>query len=231
MVTIISKLISKLKKEPYTISESIKTLDIISILWEKFSQVVRGFWRSIFFAERTGFQFIGKKVVIKSPWNISSGRNLIIADGVFINALSKDGITFGNNVSIGRDTIIECTGVISEIGEGLIIGNNVGFSPRCFLGVRGTVKIGNNTIFGPYVSIHAENHITSNSSYLIRKQGTTRLGIEIGEDCWIGAKAIILDGVRIGDGAVVAAGAVVTKDVPPFSLVAGVPAKVIKNRK
>lgn len=61
-------------------------------------------------------------------------------------------------------------------------------------------------------------------------QGATRKGIEIGKDCWIGANATILDGVKIGDGCIVAAGAVVNRDVPSYTIVGGVPAKTIKNR-
>jgi acetyltransferase-like isoleucine patch superfamily enzyme len=62
-------------------------------------------------------------------------------------------------------------------------------------------------------------------------QGETRQGIVIENDCWIGAGAIILDGVRIESGAIVAAGSVVTKDVPAFAIVAGSPARIIKQRK
>lgn len=60
-------------------------------------------------------------------------------------------------------------------------------------------------------------------------QGATRKGIEIGKDCWIGANATILDGVKIGDGCIVAAGAVVNRDVPSYTIVGGVPAKTIKT--
>ena len=64
----------------------------------------------------------------------------------------------------------------------------------------------------------------------IRLQGVSRQGIHIGPNCWVGAKVTVLDGVTIGEGSVVAAGAVVTKDIPPYSIAAGVPAKVIKRR-
>jgi acetyltransferase-like isoleucine patch superfamily enzyme len=64
----------------------------------------------------------------------------------------------------------------------------------------------------------------------MKEQGVTQKGVVIEDDCWIAANSVILDGVRIGRGSVVAAGAVVSRDVPPFSIVAGVPARVIKNR-
>lgn len=155
---------------------------------------------------------------------------MIIEDYVFINALSKSGVRIGKNVSIGRNSIIECTGVIRELGEGLEIGDNVGISPNAFFAVRGKVEIGENTIFGPGVSIHAENHLFNDLCKPIRTQGSSRKGITIGKDCWIGSKVIILDGVKIGDGCIVAAGAVVNDNVPDYAIVGGIPAKIIKYR-
>ena len=99
------------------------------------------------------------------------------------------------------------------------------------MAVRGGVKIGENVLIGNYVSMHSENHIFADTSIIINKQGVTHKGIIIGNDCWIGAKVTILDGARIGDGCVIAAGAVVTAGaIPAYSIVAGVPAKVIKSR-
>jgi acetyltransferase-like isoleucine patch superfamily enzyme len=227
---LVSRLISRLKGESYHLDDSIGSGDIVGILFEKLKQMLRGLFRGMLFNKKTGLVFIGKRVRIKSSRHISCGRNLILDDGVYINALCRGGIVLGNNVSVGRNTIIECTGVIRDLGEKLVVGDNVGFSPNGFIEVRGNVQIGNNTIFGPYVSIHAENHNFANRSIPIRSQGATRKGIKIGNDCWVGAKVTILDGTTIGDGAVIAAGAVVTKDVPDFAVAAGVPARVVKYR-
>ena len=155
----------------------------------------------------------------------------VIDDNVKIDALSKGGIEFGDGFSIGRNSIIECTGVIRELGEKLTIGKNVGIAANAFISMRGPVTIGDNTIFGPNVAIHAENHNFDSLDVPIRLQGATRKGIIIGKDCWIGSGVKILDGVTIGDGCVIAAGAVVNKDIPAFSIAGGVPAKVIKSRK
>lgn len=230
MKKLVSQLISRLKGETYRLDDALSFGDVIGILFEKFRQMVRGLFRRIFFRKISGIVFIGKHVRIKSSRHISCGNNLILDDGVYINALCRGGVVFGNNVSVGRNTIIECTGVIRELGEKLLVGDNVGFSPNCFIEVRGNVQIGSNTIFGPYVSIHAENHNFVDCCVPIRRQGATRKGIRIGSDCWIGAKATILDGITIGNGAVIAAGAVVTKDVPDFAVAGGVPAHVIKYR-
>ena len=84
--------------------------------------------------------------------------------------------------------------------------------------------------FGNYVSVHPENHNYSSLHVPIRDQGVTGKGIVIGANCWIGAKVTILDGTRLGNGCVVAAGAVVKGEFPDNCIIGGVPAKVIKMR-
>ena len=79
--------------------------------------------------------------------------------------------------------------------------------------------------------IHAENHNFTDLDTPIRLQGATRKGVSIGEDCWVGSGVTILDGVRIGNHCIIGAGAVVTKDIPDYAIVGGVPAKIIKMRK
>lgn len=227
----LNKVISKIKKEPYQIDEAITLSTIFSIIWDKGFMVVRGFWHRIWFKKAKGIIFIGKKVKIRNHKKIKLLGSATIEDGCMINALSKKGITIGNNFSIGRNSIIECTGVIRELGEELIIEENVGIAANAFIAVRGNVKIGKNTIFGPNVSIHAENHNFEDLETPIRLQGATRKGVSIGEDSWIGSKVTILDGVQIGNHVVVAAGAVVNKDVPDYAIVGGIPAKIIKMRK
>lgn len=228
---LLSKLISKIKKEPYKVDEALTLSTIIMLIWDKGFMVLRGLWHKLLFKESKGIVFIGKRVKIRNHKKIKLKGSATIEDGCHINALSKGGITIGGNFSIGRNSIIECTGVIRELGEELIIGDNVGIAANTFIAMRGKLEIGDNTIFGPGVSIHCENHNFSDLETPIRLQGATRKGVKIGKDCWIGSKAVILDGVTIGDHVIVAAGAVVTKDVPDYSIVGGVPAKVIKTRK
>lgn len=228
---LLSKLISKIKKEPYKVDEALTLSTIIMLIWDKGFMVLRGLWHKLLFKESKGIVFIGKRVKIRNHKKIKLKGSATIEDGCHINALSKGGITIGGNFSIGRNSIIECTGVIRELGEELIIGDNVGIAANAFIAMRGKLEIGDNTIFGPGVSIHCENHNFSDLETPIRLQGATRKGVKIGKDCWIGSKAVILDGVTIGDHVIVAAGAVVTKDVPDYAIVGGVPAKVIKTRK
>ena len=228
---LINKVISKIKKEPYKIDDEIKYSTLLTIVRDKAFMVLRGIRHKILLKESKGILIIGKKVKIREHKKIRIKGSATIEDGCFINALSKGGITIGNNFSLGRNSIIECTGVIRELGEELVIGENVGIAANAFIAMRGKVEIGDNTIFGPNVSIHAENHNFNDLETPIRLQGATRKGVKIGKDCWIGSKVTILDGVTIGDHVIVAAGAVVTKDVPDYAIVGGVPAKVIKTRK
>lgn len=110
------------------------------------------------------------------------------------------------------------------------LGNNVYFNRGVFITARTTIKLGNNVLIGPYTVINSGNHKYSDPHVPIRKQGHVAKPIVIEDDVWIGANATILAGVTIGTGSVVAAGAVVTKSIEPYTVVAGVPAKPIKKR-
>ena len=228
---ILSKVISKIKKEDYKVDENITFSVVFGLIMKKVMMIFRGIIIKPFFNKSKGTLFIGKKCDLKNKRKITFLGSATIEDYTKIDALSKGGITIGNNFSIGRNSIIECTGVLRELGEELEIGENVGIAANAFIAVRGKVKIGSNTIIGPGVSIHSENHNFQELDTPIRLQGATRKGVTIGEDCWIGSKAVILDGVNIGNHVIVAAGAVVNKDVPDYAIVGGVPAKIIKMRK
>jgi acetyltransferase-like isoleucine patch superfamily enzyme len=95
--------------------------------------------------------------------------------------------------------------------------------------IIGPVTIGNHVNLAQGITVTALNHNFSESDIRIDEQGVSTTPVMIEDDVWIGANAVILPGVSIGTHSVVAAGAIVTKDVPPHSLVAGVPAKVIKQ--
>lgn len=227
---LLSKVISKIKKENYTVDSNITFSVVIGLVMKKVKMLIRGFCMKPFLGKSKGTLFVGKKCDIRCKKKIKFQGSATIEDYVKIDALSKGGIKIGNNFSIGRNSIVECTGVLRELGESFEIGENVGIAANAFIAVRGNLKIGNDTIFGPGVSIHTENHNFNELDKPIRLQGATRKGVEIGEDCWIGSKAVILDGVKIGNHVIVAAGAVVNKDVPDYAIVGGVPAKIIKMR-
>lgn len=98
-------------------------------------------------------------------------------------------------------------------------------------GANSRIEIGRDCLISYDVHCRTDSHNFRSKDQLIRSQGHSEADIQIGNDVWVGFGAQILSGVRVGDGAVVAAGAVVTKDVEPYSIVAGVPAKVISQRE
>ena len=228
---IVNFVIDKLGRTGYQVDTGISFYNMMLIINVKLFEVIRGLVLKIFLMKSSGIVFLGKRTSIKHKNLIQAGRTLFIGDNVEINALSKNGVRFGNNVSIHRNTIIDCTGGIRSIGEGINIGNSVGFSPNCYIQVRGEVNIGDNVIFGPYVKIFSENHNFFDVDLPVSGQGEIREGVTIKSGVWVGSSAIILDGVTIGENAIIAAGSLVNKDVPPYSIVAGIPAKIIKNRK
>ncbi len=168
---------------------------------------------------------------IKCKDHFFFGTNVRIDRNCYIDALSIEGTRFGNNVSVCKNSTIECAGNLRQIGKGLRIGNNVDLGTYEFLECAGGITIGDDTIFGNYVSLHAENYIFSDIEPPIRAQGVTHQSISICRNCWISAKVTILDGASIGDGCVIAAGAVVTTKFPANCIIGGVPAKIIKYRE
>ena len=225
------QIIRKLKgNSGYLLDRNISLSNLLEILRYRGIAYLRGFWIRWQFYKSSGALFLGKSVTIRHKNQISVGKSIIIEDYVYIDALSQNGIILENNVTIAKFTSIQCTGVIQELGVGLKIGNNSAIGAYSFLGAQGGIKIGTNVIMGPRVNIHSEDHGFQDATIPIRLQKTTRKGVVIDDNCWIGASSTILDGVHIHTGCIVAAGSVVTKDLPPNSIAAGVPARVIKQR-
>lgn len=119
----------------------------------------------------------------------------------------------------------------------IFIGDDVSLGQRpILLATRSQIKIGNHVMFGPEVTIRGGNHRIDLVGRFMKsvkddeKRSEDDLGVVIEDDVWVGTRAIILHGVTIGRGAVVAAGAVVTRDVPPYAIVGGVPARIIRFR-
>mgnify|MGYP000617674379 CR=1 FL=1 len=138
--------------------------------------------------------------------------------------LSAKGAKIGNNLYVYPNVFI-------DFPKHLRIGNDVVISRGALLTTSGTVEIGNRVLIGYDAKILSTNHIIpSNINASIRFSGHERKPIKIADDVWICANAVITAGVMIGKGAVVAAGAVVTEDVESYTIVGGIPAKVIKSR-
>ncbi len=230
MRSLIEKLIAGLKGDPaYRLDPSYSLKQLRHIVYYRGWQFLRGLWLKIWISS-SGAVFAGRNVIVQHGYQLRSGRNLILEEGVCINALSKMGIILGDNVTIAKYAILTCTGVIAERGTGISIGHNSAIGAQSFLGGQGGIKIGNDVIMGPQVRIFSENHNYADPSLPIRKQGQKRTGVSIGNNCWIGAGVTIVDGVSIGDGCVIAAGSLVSKSIPENSVAMGIPANVVKQR-
>jgi len=228
---IIEKIIRKLKSDPnYKWETAYSVKDLFCISGVRTIQIIRGLFLKPFLQRSSGLLFIGCRVKVRHGYQLSAGKNLILEDNVSINALSANGIQMGDHVSIARDSILFCTGVIAQKGTGIVIGSRTGISARAYLAGQGGITIGNDVIMGPNVQIFSENHIFADTTLTIKEQGVSKQPVTIGNNCWLGAGTIILAGVDLGDGCVVAAGSVVNKSFPANSVIAGVPAKIIKTR-
>jgi acetyltransferase-like isoleucine patch superfamily enzyme len=178
-----------------------------------------------------GLVFADRNVRLLHARYITAGRDLSLEEGCQIMALSRRGIVFGDRCTVGRFAMICPTNVFGgEPGEGLKVGDNSNIGHFAFVGCSGHIEIGDRVLMGPRVTLLAENHRFDDASSPIKAQGVERKAIAIGDDCWLGAGCTVLAGVTIGAGSVVAAGSVVTGDVSPLSVVAGVPARVVRDR-
>lgn len=215
------------------ISKSISKYEKVQIYTRTLGKVIRGFFYKNVLRRSNGLLFVGKRVSIQNGQHIICGKNVKFESDCEIQGLSKRGIIIGNDVTIGKSTMIRPSSYygVGNIGMGLKIGDNSSIGPFGYVGCAGSIKIGKNVMIGPRVSLFAENHNFLNPNISIKQQGVSNTGIIVDDDCWIGSGAIILDGVHLKSGSVVAAGAVVTKSFSKNVVIGGVPAKVIKSRK
>jgi acetyltransferase-like isoleucine patch superfamily enzyme len=169
----------------------------------------------------------GTGVVLRHPHKIRLGDNVVIDDHCLLDAKGKDndGIAVGNGVFLGRNSILSCKNGDIILGDGV----NIGFNCEVFSGNR--VTIGCDVMLAAYTYVIGGGHAHDRTDVSPLEQARTAEGVEIGEGAWLGAGVKVLDGTRVGDHTIVGAGAVVTRDLPPYSIAAGIPAQVIRSRK
>ncbi|WP_375426905.1 hypothetical protein [uncultured Sphingomonas sp.] len=119
-------------------------------------------------------------------------------------------VVIGRHFSLGDHSVMRASGSPLFFCPRVEIGDHVTFGPFCNIGGGYGLQIAEDNIFGPYVSVHPETHVTSNLDRPIRQQGVTGQGITIGAGNWFGAKTTVLDGAMLGSDNIVAAGAVIT---------------------
>jgi len=157
---------------------------------------------------------------------VRCGAGLRIADNVVITG--KNGIALGENCSFMSRSYL-----YAHAGGVIVVGDNISVNHNVIIGAaeKGRIAIGNDVLIGPNVVIRASDHVFSDSSSPIREQGHDGGVITIEDDVWIASNVVITKNVRIGRGAVVAAGSVITKDIPSMTVCAGIPAEPISQRK
>lgn len=146
-----------------------------------------------------------------------------IFNGLKATLLRMRGATIGRRV-------VFYPGVWIVSGRNFVLGDDVDIALEVLITTDGGVSIGDRTLVGYRTQIISSNHVIPSKPERIFETGRVSKPVTIGSDAWIGASCIILPGVTIGDGAVVAAGSVVTKSIPPYTIVGGVPAHVIRER-
>lgn len=169
----------------------------------------------------------GTNVVLRNPNKIEIGDNSIIDDNCLLDAKGKQnrGILIEEGVFVGRNSILSCKNGDIVLRKKA----NIGFNCEIFSGSH--VEVGEGVLMAAYCYLIGGDHDVDNVSVSVTEQGSTSHGIKIEEGCWVGAGAKVLDGVAVGAHTIVGAGAVVTRDVPPYAIAAGVPAKVLRDRR
>jgi acetyltransferase-like isoleucine patch superfamily enzyme len=228
MTSIIEGLI-RLRNPNFSFAPSIEARTLYSFIWIQMWSMLRG-WKLLFLGKNPKMALLGRNTRFFNSHKFDYGKFMKLGDGVYISALGEEGVKFGNSVGIGAYSRIVVSTSLDNPGKGIRIGNNVGIGEFAYIGGAGGVEIGDECIVGQYLSCHPENHIAEELDVSIRHQGVTRKGIKVGKNCWIGSKVTILDGVEVGDGCIIAAGAVVTKSFPANAVIGGVPAKLLKMR-
>jgi galactoside O-acetyltransferase len=167
---------------------------------------------------------VARRILIKR-FARNVGHNLVVEPSVRITGYEN--ITFGDSVSLLTGSVLQ-----AHFGN-LVIGSRVSINSNAFISPAngGTILIGDDVLIAQNVVLRAADHNYIRLDIPMNLQGHEGGNITIENDVWIGANAVVTKNVRIGHGAIVAAGAVVTRDVPPFSVVAGVPARIIRNRQ
>lgn len=204
----------------------------MTLLVRQWPQIFRS-WLLRYKGAKMGQQtLIGRGVRIGGPKLLVVGDNVVLWPGAYINCWSEGGVTIGNYTTFHMGLWLDCGSTSENMGPGFFqIGDHCFVGPYAVMGAKGGgIQIGNHVQMGQMVSIHAENHCFDDVERRIDEQGTWHQGVTVENDCWIGSKATILDGVTIGRGSVIGAGSVVTHSIPPYSVAVGNPARVIRKR-
>jgi acetyltransferase-like isoleucine patch superfamily enzyme len=188
---------------------------------------LRGFFYRLIL-NMDGWAAIENNVRLRMADNIHLQNGVYLDQNTYLHACPQ-GIEIGENTIIMYGAVLHVYNFRDMPNSGIKIGRDSLVGEYTVIRGQGGVEIGDRVYTSPFTQIIAVNHVFDDPEQPFVDQGITAEGIRIEDDVWLGSGAIITDGVRVGRGAVVAAGSVVTQDVPAHSVVAGVPAKPIRD--
>lgn len=170
-----------------------------------------------------------KKII----WEITSWvEGIIVALPSSIMGNKLRNIYWAKKFNVPRNDIIIFPGVHFFAHESITVGYGVQINYNALIDASsGSITIGNNVLIGPNCVLRAANHVFTDTTKPIKAQGYSGGPITIGDDCWLGSNVVVLKNVTIGKGSIIGAGAVVNRDIPPFSIAVGVPARVVGSRE
>ncbi len=171
----------------------------------------------------------GRNITLRNPQRITIGDNVVFDENCLLDAkgcAGGAGIEIGDGVMVSRNTSI-----IGKYG-GISIGDRANIGTNCLFGSMGRMTIGRDTIFAANCYVGGGMYRMERTDIPVVRQGSyTRGPVTVGDGCWLGAGAVVLDGVTIGRDVILGAGAVACRDIPDFAVAAGVPARVLRIRK
>ena len=171
---------------------------------------------------------IEKDVRIRFANQVRLARGTYLDEGVYLHAC-PGGIQIGQDTFVMHHAELHVYNFRDLPHAGIRIGRESLVGEFCVIRGPGGVTIGDRVYLSPGVHIYSSNHVFEDPDTCFIDQGVTAEGVVIEDECWIGARAVILDGVTVGRRSIVAAGAVVAEDVAPHTVVAGVPARVVRD--
>jgi acetyltransferase-like isoleucine patch superfamily enzyme len=175
-----------------------------------------------------GWAAIESGVRLRFANHLRLGHRAYLDHGVYVHACPR-GVEIGPGTLVMHGAVLHVYNFRDLPNAGIWIGEDSLIGEYTVIRGQGGVTIGDRVYTSPLVQIVAVNHVFDDPSRSFTEQGITAQGILVEDDVWIGSGAVVCDGVRVGQGAVVAAGAVVTEDVPAHTVVAGVPARVVRE--
>lgn len=219
MKTIFERFIQS-RNPHFCLDRELTSRELVFYITSHLASITRSLKLFLHFKNPSGM-LLGKNVRFFNTAKISWGNFSKLGDNVHLSALGKEGIKLGHNVKIGSNSKLFISTALNNLGKGIQIGNNVCIGDYSYLcGFQGLV-IENDCHIGPYFCCVPDAGDTEEAAGTIHTEQLTGKGIYIGNNCRIGSKVTIMDGVSIGDNCIITTGSIVTKSIPANSVYAG----------